>query len=98
MKNKILADRVRYLKEHEEGVKFMCKEFDELLKEAEERGRKEGREEGRKKCKAKTARDVVANAMARGLPMELVADLLTLPVDAVKQIADQLKAEAAASL
>ncbi len=68
----------------------MCKEFDELLKEAEERGRE--------KCKAKTARDVVANAMARGLPMELVADLLTLPVDAVKQIADQLKAEAGASL
>ena len=86
MKNKILTDRVRYLKEHKEGVKSMCKEFDELLEEAEKRGN------------AKTVRDAVANAMARGLPMELVADLLTLPVDAVKQIAEQLKAEAAASL
>ena len=86
MKNKILADRVRYLKEYKEGVKSMCKEFDELLEEAEKRGN------------AKTVRDAVANAMARGLPMELVADLLTLPVDAVNQIAEQLKAEAAASL
>ena len=43
-------------------------------------------------------RDAVANAMARGLPMELVADVLTLPIDTVKQIAEQLKAEAAASL
>ena len=64
----------------------MCKEFDELLEEAEKRGN------------AKMVRDAVANAMARGLPMELVADLLTLPVDAVNQIAEQLKAEAAASL
>ena len=86
MKNKILADRVRYLKEYKEGVKSMCKEFDELLEEAEKRGN------------AKKDRDVVANAMARGVPMELVADLLTLPVDAVNQIAEQLKAEAAASL
>jgi len=64
----------------------MCKEFDELLEEAEKRGN------------AKKDRDVVANAMARGVPMELVADLLSLPVDAVKQIAEQLKAEAAARL
>ena len=67
----------------------MCKEFDELLEEAEKRGREE--------CNAKMVRDAVANAMARGLPMELVADVLTLPIDTVKQIAEQLKAEAAAS-
>ena len=90
MKNKILADRVRYLKEYKEGVKSMCKEFDELLEETEKRCREE--------CNAKMVRDAVANAMARGLPMELVADVLTLPVDAVNQIAEQLKAEAAASL
>ena len=65
MKNKILADRVRYLKEHKEGVKSMCKEFDELLEEAEKRGN------------AKKDRDVVANAMARGLPMEVRAGVVT---------------------
>ena len=39
MKNKLLAERARYLKENEKGVKHMCKIMEEMAKEerAEER-------------------------------------------------------------
>ena len=33
MKNKILAERTRYLKENEEGVKHMCRIMEEMAKE-----------------------------------------------------------------
>lgn len=36
MKNKILADRVRYLKEDEKGVKHMCRIMEDFEKEAKE--------------------------------------------------------------
>ena len=94
MKNKVLADRARYLKEYKSGVKIMCKEFDDLMKKSEKIGMEKGRELGRDNLK----REIIANAIAQNLPLEFVADLLKLPIDAVKQIATQCKVEAAASL
>ena len=36
MKNKLLADKTRYLKEDEKGVKHMCKIMEDFEKEAKE--------------------------------------------------------------
>jgi hypothetical protein len=54
IRTKSLADRVKYLKESEEGVDHMCRIMEELIQEeckvareeALEEGREEGREEG----------------------------------------------------
>ena len=53
MKNPLMADAARYLKEDPEGVKEMCSIMDELreksIKQGEEIGRKRGEEIGRKR-------------------------------------------------
>ena len=106
MKNKIFADRSRYLKEHKAGVKTMCKEFDKLMKKREEQGvaigREQGvaigREQGVEIGRDNLKREIIVNAIAQNLPLEHVANLLKLPIDAVKQIAAQCKAEVATGL
>lgn len=45
MKNDILADRVRFFKEDDEGVKTMCKVLEEMRMEERAEGRAEGRAE-----------------------------------------------------
>ena len=72
----------------------MCKAFDDLIRKV----KKEAWERGMKRGEATKEREVVANAMEKNLPLELVADLLKIPVCTVKQIADQLKAKAKACL
>lgn len=47
MHNKVLAERVRYFKETEEGMKCMCKIWDDIREEGREEGRKEGIQEGK---------------------------------------------------
>lgn len=41
IKNSVLADRVRYFKEDQKGVKVMCREFEELYEEGKADGRVE---------------------------------------------------------
>lgn len=45
----VLAERVRFFKENEEGVSAMCKAIEEMRDKFLEVGREEGREEGEKK-------------------------------------------------
>ena len=78
MHHKILADRARYLKEDEEGVDFMCREFEEVR----EMGVKIGREE--------QLREIVANSVAKGRSLEEIADFLNSPLAAVRKIVAQL--------
>ena len=68
----------------------MCKEFDDLMKNNVKMGVE--------KALDNRNREIIANAIAQNLPLESVADLLKLPIDAVKQIAAQCKAEATACL
>ena len=59
----------------------MCKEFDDLMKNNVKMGVE--------KALDNRNREIIANAIAQNLPLESVADLLKLPIDAVKQIAIQ---------
>ena len=92
----------------------MCKEFNKLMKESEkkgveigveigrEQGREEGVEIGREQGVAigrdNRDREIIVNAIAQNMPLEHVANLMKLPIDAVKQIAAQCKAEVATGL
>ena len=78
MHPKILVDRARYLKVDEEGVAFMCREFEEVR----EMGVKIGREE--------QLREIVANSVAKGRSLEEIADFLNSPLVAVRKIVAQL--------
>ena len=46
MNSKVLAERVRELKETQEGVEFMCREMEQIYSEGMEKGIEEGIEKG----------------------------------------------------
>ena len=78
MHPKILVDRARYLKVDEEGVAFMCREFEEVREMGVKMGVKIGREE--------QLREIVANSVAKGRSLEEIADFLNCPLAAVRKI------------
>ena len=82
MHPKILVDRARYLKVDEEGVDFMCREFEEVREMGVKMGVKIGREE--------QLREIVANSVAKGRSLEEIADFLNSPLAAVRKIVAQL--------
>ena len=82
MHHKILADMARYLKEDEEGVDFMCREFEEVREMGVKMGVKIGREE--------QVREIVANSVAKGRSLEEIADFLNSPLATVRKIVAQL--------
>ena len=89
MHHKILADRARYLKEDEEGVDFMCREFEEVREMGVKLGVKMGREE--------REREIVANSVAKGRSLGEIADFLNCPLATVRKIVAQLNACKSAS-
>lgn len=68
-----LQDRVRELKETENGVEYMCREMEEL--------RREGIEEGRMEEKKETAK----NLENIGMPTEQIAQVLKVSVKLVQE-------------
>ena len=93
MHHKILTDRARYLKEDEEGVDFMCREFEEVR----EMGVKMGMKMGVKIGREEQLREIVANSVAKGRSLEEIADFLNCPLAAVRKIVVQLNACKSAS-
>ena len=81
MHNQVLAERARFFKEDEEGVKSMCRAFQEVWDD----GRQEGRDE--------KTRELVEAVLSKGKSPEETADLLNLAVDEVRKIAELRKAE-----
>ena len=58
-----LAERVRFLKKDDEGVKDMCKIFDEIREEGVREGLEEGREEGRAEGRVRTLFELVGKGL-----------------------------------
>ncbi len=73
MYSKILADRVRELKETQEGVDSMCIEMEKLYNE----GKEEGREEGK--------REVAYNLADRGMSAEDIAQVVQVDIRLVNE-------------
>ena len=75
MKNSVLADKVRRMKENEQGVKKMCRIMEELQEEAKEERNIEVAEEMLKEG---------------SLPLEKIARFSKLPLETVKQLSEKL--------
>ena len=74
----ILAEQVRYFKETEGGLQYMCK----VLEEEREDGRAEGRIEGRKEA----IEEMVLNALRKGHSPEEVSEFNDVPLNDVIKI------------
>ena len=83
MYSKVLADRVRELKETQEGAESMCKELEDLIKlgvadgkaEGRVEGRVEGRAEGRVEGKTETQKEVAIALDRRGMHLDEIAEI-----------------------
>ena len=76
MYSKVLADRVRELKETQKGEESMCKELEELIKLGVADGRAEGRVEGRTEGKKETQREVAIALDRRGMHLDEIAEII----------------------
>lgn len=87
----VLAERVRFFKENEEGVESMCKAIEEMrdkfLEIGEERGLKKGREEGREEGR-KEEREETALIMLQEdrYSLEEIVKMTRLSLDEVKRL------------
>lgn len=78
MKIKLLADRARYFKQNDKGVRQMCKAMEELYME----GRAEGKVE------------MVIEMLKNGLAIDMIAKISKLTVENIKEIASGMSATA----
>ena len=86
----VLAERVRYFKETEEGASAMCEAMEklardfagELAKEAEARGMERGMERGREERNIA----VVLGMLKEKLPLEMIARVSDISLDKIREI------------
>mgnify|MGYP001006816193 CR=1 FL=1 len=76
MHYEVLADRVRYFKETEEGASAMCEAMELLTDEAEKRGMERGMEQGKEKERIFSIRNVMTSLQ---LTAEKAMDILSIP-------------------
>jgi predicted transcriptional regulator len=77
-KLKVLADRARYFKENEKGVNQMCRAVEELILDE----RMEEKEE------------IVIEMLKENFEIEMIAEIVKLPVESVKKIAEKVTVKA----
>lgn len=87
MHSKILADRVRTLKETEKGVDNMCRELEKLCSDSKEEGRIEGRIEGRMEGVASSLRTIMAKL---SLSADAAMNVLNIPENERTMYSDML--------
>ena len=85
MQNKVLAERVRELKETEKGVEQMCREMEEIRHEGIEEGRLEGIETGISVGRLAEKKDTAKSLANDGMPLEKIAQILKVDVQVVRK-------------
>ena len=85
MHSEVLADRVRELKETQEGVDFMCREMDAIYNEGEKRGRAQGVAEGLAAGEMKKAKEMALSLADMGLSAERIAEAAKVSVNLVQE-------------
>ncbi|MBQ5333582.1 MAG: Rpn family recombination-promoting nuclease/putative transposase [Oscillospiraceae bacterium] len=81
----LMAERTKYFKETNEGVRFMCRINEEMCNEA----RMEGIIEGEKGKSIKIAKQLISMGMGT---IEDIAKVTKLPIEEVQSLADKMKA------
>ncbi len=85
IQNKVLAERVRELKETEKGVEQMCREMEEIRHEGVEEGRLEGIETGISVGRLAEKKDTAKSLAKEGMSVEKIAQILKVDVQAVRK-------------
>ena len=85
IQNKVLAERVRELKETEKGVEQMCREMEEIRHEGVEEGRLEGIETGISVGRLAEKKDTAKSLANDGMPVEKIAQILKVNVETVRE-------------
>ena len=80
MYSNVLSARVRQLKETEEGVKQMCKEFEEIYNEGEQSGFLRGEQSGKLKAKKETT----LSLLEMGMSVEQIAQAVNLSIETIQ--------------
>ena len=75
--SEILAERVRELKETQEGVEYMCKEMDKIYSEGEQRGEERG--------EMKKAKEMALSLAEMGIPVEKIAQAAKVSAQVVEE-------------
>ena len=78
----VLAERVRYLKENEEGVATMCEAMEKLTKEARAYGVAQGIEQGIEQGKV----DIVLGMLRDKLPLETISRISKFSLERVQEL------------
>lgn len=96
MHNKVLAERVNYLKNNREGVEKMCEIMENLMKELNEdfcneakaEGVKEGMEKGIKKGVKEGVNQTALSMIRKNFNVELISEITGLSVKEIKDLSD----------
>ena len=89
MYSRVLAERVRSIKETQEGEDDMCREMEKIYEE----GLEKGIEEGRAKGIEEKARETVRNLSAMGLSADKIASAVQVSIEEVREwLSDGAKA------
>lgn len=98
MKIKVLAERARYFKQDDKGVRHMCKAMEKLMQEAKAEGIAEGKAKGIAEGKAKGIakgiaegkEEIIIEMVKNGLALDMIAKISKLPVKKIKEISKRI--------
>ena len=86
----ILADRVRYFKENQEGMKTMCRIWEEFVEDGRAEGRAQGiaqgRAEGRAEGEANMAKETAKRMLEDGEPVEKIIRYTNLTLEQIDEL------------
>ena len=88
----LMAERTKYFKETNEGVRFMCRINEEMCNEARMEGRMEGRIEGRMEGEKEKSIKIAQQLISMGMNTEDIVKATELSVEEVQSLADKMKA------
>ena len=81
-----LAERVRYFKEESEGIKVMCKIWEDVKDEGRAEGRIEGRVEGRVEGRAEGKAEMVVEMLKEKQPLDFIARISNFSQEKIAEI------------
>ena len=90
MNNPVLAKRVSYFKENQEGVAVMCKEMELMREEVREETTKKVREETTKKVREETEKKVIRNMLAESYTKDQIKKILKATDEEIAEIEKEM--------
>ena len=90
MNNPVLAKRVSYFKEDQEGVAVMCKEMELMREEVREETTKKVREETTKKVREETEKKVIRNMLAESYTKDQIKKILKATDEEIAEIEKEM--------